>query len=139
MTNKRFRWLVVSITTMLTGCAVLHHVQLGDIDDRSRGKLIDLKVSETGINLKEAAAIAKYAMRSKAREISAVENIVSAFQMGPRTGNMVFDEKYADQLVELLSATCASGKITNLMTVRESAKYPVVSGEIIKIKGTCNE
>ena len=123
---------------VLSSCAVLHHVQVGDIDDRGgKGTAIDLKVSETGINLKEAAAIAKLALRDKSREISQIESIVSMFQMGPRTGNIVFDETYADQLVEMLVAICPSGRITNLLTIRESNKYPVVSGEIIKIKGRC--
>ncbi|MBC7658193.1 MAG: hypothetical protein H7249_00640 [Chitinophagaceae bacterium] len=124
----------------LNACAVLHHVQLGDVDASGRGisKKIDLKLSETGVNLQEAGAILRrLGNRTFSRQTRDAENILGLFQMGPRTGNLVYNADYARPIFELLFAECPSGKISNLALMRESRKYPVVSGEIIKVSGDC--
>ena len=56
--------------------------------------------------------------------------------MGPKTGNPVFDDTYSDALAEML-LKCPSGQISGLVSVRESAHYPIVSGEVIKLVGYC--
>jgi hypothetical protein len=99
----------------------------------------EILVSETGINLQEASDIGKLFTSDKKTksDMQAINDIISAFQMGPRTGNMVFNDKYADVVVPALMNKCPSGRITGLMSIRETAKYPVVSGEIVKLIGYC--
>lgn len=122
----------------LSSCAILHHTQVGEIDNRKRGKPFELLVSETGVNIKEARDILKATSKSKqAKQMDDLAGIISLFQMGPRTGNMVFDDSYADEILELIAQECPSGKVTGLNSIRETAKYPVVSGEIVKVTGYC--
>ena len=60
------------------------------------------------------------------------------FQMGPRTGNPVYNATYARDLHQQLRRTCPRGHITGITAVREARKYPVISGEIVRIVATCN-
>ncbi len=123
-----------------SGCAQLHHVQIGDLyGDQGDLAPFEIKVSETGVNIGEAASIAKATTQnaSTRKTISNIETIIAMFQYGPRTGNLVYDEKYTDEVSTQIRAQCPSGRITGLMAIRESRKYPVISGEIIKIKGYC--
>lgn len=128
------------MATILGSCVVMHHAQVGDIDNRrGMGKRFEVMVSEMGFNLDEATSIAKSLTRSKAArsDLGRANAIVSMFQSGPRTGNLVLDDSYARDLVELIKARCPSGRVTGLTSVRESNKYPVISGEIVKITGYC--
>ena len=121
----------------LQGCAVLHHAQIGEIDDRHRGKMkkFDIKVSQTGVNVEEAGKVVDAVSKSEAG--SAVSDIIQLFQFGPRTGNPVFNEHYAKNIVDLVFKECPSGKVTGLTSIREMRKYPVISGEIVKVTGWC--
>lgn len=134
------RFLIIfAVGSILSGCAVLHHAQIGEIDATRKAERFEVVVSETGVNLDEAAGILKSATRSKQaqKDISQVQNIIGMFQMGPRTGNMVFDDSYADAITSAVVSQCPGGKITGLVSIRETNKYPVVSGEIVKITGYC--
>jgi hypothetical protein len=129
---------------LLTACAQLHHVQLSDISDlsdrdRASAKSIDIKVSETGVNLQEATDIAKAFTRNERTrdQMQQVQNMIALFQTGPRTGNPVYVENYWRDLPKMLAAECPGGRIANLMSLRETRKYPVISGEIVRIKATC--
>lgn len=145
--RRRFgRCLVGALSGALvavSGCAQLHGVQLGDIDS-SRGALrpFEVKVSETGIAQEEAAGIAAGVARAAgsneaAGGIGAVSGLIALFNFGPRTGNPVFSDTYADGVWDLVAASCPSGRVTGLVAIREQRKYPVVSGEIVKIQGYC--
>ena len=83
-----------------------------------------------------AAAIAELSGKS-GDTFSTVGDIIALFQMGPKTGKPVFTPKYSDQIIHELRTTCPSGRITGLTMVRETADYPVVSGEIVKVVGYC--
>lgn len=124
------------------GCAALHHVQVGEIDNRNSRSLkpFEIKVSETGFNIKEAAQIGRAISQSqKGRQtIREAEAIWGYFHMGPTTGNAVFNDTYASDLVQSILEECPSGRVTGLVAIREMRKYPVISGEIIKIKGYCS-
>ena len=126
---------------MTSSCAWLHHVQVGEIDNSGHGKLraFELKVSESGINFEEAGRIAKSLNGSAAgrKDVDNITNAIGMFQMGPRTGNIVFNDTYAKNIVNDIYKECPSGQVTGLVSIRESRKYPVISGEIIKIKGYC--
>lgn len=123
----------------LSGCAVLHHVQIGEIDNRTglKTKPIDIKVSETGVNIGEAAEVGKALASAKSEEIEQVRQFISLFQLGPRTGNPVYRDNYAAGMTKLILAECPTGRVTRLMAIREMRKYPVISGEIVKVTGEC--
>lgn len=125
----------------LGGCVRAHQVQLSDVDAQavSRGQRFEVLISETGVNLEEAAEVAKIFVGSRSEEIDQAQDVVEMFQMGPRTGDPVYHEGYADALFEAIRAKCPHGQISGLLSVRETADYPVVSGEIVKVTGYCLE
>lgn len=132
--------LFIALALSSGGCAVLHHAQIGDIDARSRKakSKVDVKISETGINIREANEILRRLGNARwAKQSDDLAGIVGLFQLGPKTGNPVYTSDYARPVFELLYAKCASGQISNLAIIRETRKYPVVSGEIIKVTGDC--
>lgn len=124
-----------------TGCAFLHKVQISEIDNRQGYSLVpfEIKVSETGIDLKEVTAIQRTLFKDSraGKDIGNLAAVISLFQLGPRTGNAVYVENYAVDLVSALHAQCPNGAVTGLTSIRESRKYPVVSGEIVKVTGYC--
>ncbi len=123
------------------GCSHLHHHQLGDIDSGVvlQGSRFELLVSQVGVNIQEAGDIAKGVARSQqARDqIQAIQGIIALFQMGPRTGNDIYSDTFADHLTDSILERCPTGRISGLSVTRETAKYPIVSGEIVKIVGYC--
>ena len=136
--NKLFCFFLVF--PWLQGCAVLHHVQLGDIDNRDRLTLrpIEVKVSETGIDLNDVKALSRLALgKQDSKGVNSALSFVQYFQMGPHTGNGVYSLEYIQHIQETLTVQCTDGFITGVMAIRETRKYPVVSGEIIKIKAYC--
>ncbi|MCU0659657.1 MAG: hypothetical protein MUF64_31645 [Polyangiaceae bacterium] len=132
------RWLLLVVAVLGSGCAELHHVAYGEAE-AVRGRPFELKVSETGVNLGEAASLARSmsATPQGRQKASDIESIMALFQTGPKTGNTVFNDTYADRLQDDLMKACPSLRIHNLIVVRETQRYPVISGEIVKIKGEC--
>jgi hypothetical protein len=124
----------------LSGCAHLHHEQISDIDS-SRGNLqpFEIKLNATGVSVSDGAALAKTMASSKRarRKLDTAESIVAATQMGPQTGDPTFSDDWADDAALKLLARCPSGRVTGLSTRRETMDYPVISGEIVTIKGYC--
>lgn len=133
--------LLLTGLLITSSCAVLHHVQVGEVNDDPKYALrpFELKVSEVGVDFKEAGDIAKSLTKSKQAksDIGGVMGIIQLFQQGPRTGVPVFSETYAQNIVNDLYKECPSGQVTGLVSIREMRKYPVISGEIVKIKGYC--
>jgi hypothetical protein len=140
---KNFVSLVCFALFLNSGCAFLHSTQIGEIDSRivQKGKRFEVLLSETGVNFEEGAAVLKALTNDTKRreQIGKVQQILGLFQMGPRTGNPVFNPAYADAIFDLIKEKCPSENFSGLMSIRETAKYPAVSGEIIKIVGFCNE
>ncbi len=135
----RNKFLLSSVLT-LCSCAQLHHVQIGEVISRPDyvQKPFDIKISETGINIGEAADTAKIFMNKEGqKQANDIASAIALFQMGPRTGNPVYVKDYAKNLIQLIYEKCPSGKVTGLMSIRETRKYPVVSGEIVKLTGYC--
>ena len=124
-----------------TGCTTMHSVQLGNIDSQTllTSKPFEIKVNEIGVNTEDAVAIAETIATATGHgeEVSTIGDIIELFQMGPRTGNPVFNVKYSDRIADTLTQECPSGRITGLMSIRETAEYPVISGEIVRLVGYC--
>lgn len=123
-----------------SGCAHLHHVQVADIDS-SQGELqpFEVKVNATGVSVSDSAELAK-AMSNDAqtrKNMDTAEAIIAMTQMGPKTGDPTFSDDWADAAAEKVLARCPSGHITGLTARRETMDYPVISGEIVTIKGYC--
>ena len=63
---------------------------------------IDIKISETGVNLKEANDIVRRLGNKRwGKQSDDLTAIIGLFQMGPRTGNTVFTADYARGLAEV--------------------------------------
>lgn len=138
----RFFILLIAISSLgfLSACAALHHVQLGEIDNRSGAELVPIEfmVSEYGIDLNDAKSTSKILLNSKdSKQANDVMTFLQYFQMGPTTGAPVFVANYADHLEAKLKQQCPSGRITGIMGIRESREYPVIKGEIVKVKAFC--
>ena len=120
-------------------CSYLHHLQVGEIDNRKQFKqeYFEVKVNELGVNTDEVSKVIQALMRSKSKDLEKVVNFIALFQVGPRTGNPVYNEKYAEKLLDLISLKCPDGRISGVQSVREMNKYPTISGEIVKVSGYC--
>lgn len=133
-------YLLAFLTSTFLGCAQLHHVQIGEVTDKSgfTSQKFEVLLSETGINIEEASKVAKIFLNRKGDEAAEkVAGVVGLFQMGPRTGNPVYVKDYARDLIKVIYEKCPSGNVTGLTSIRETRKYPVVSGEIVKVTGYC--
>jgi hypothetical protein len=130
---------IAALPFIFSACAQLHHVQVGEIHSHPGyiHKPFDIKFSEVGINLKEAGQTADLLRGSQNKEAENIAGIIGLFQMGPRTGNPVYSKDYAKNLIQVIYEKCPSGMVTGLVSVRETRKYPVISGEIVKLTGLC--
>lgn len=128
------------LAVTLGGCAHMHHYEMGEIDD-SKGSLrpIEVRVDETGFDAQEAAEIAKLASNSQqARQrVGTAQTAIALAQTGYKTGGVTMSDDWADGLLEAVLKRCPSGQLTGMTIARESADYPVVSGEIVTVKGYC--
>lgn len=130
------------ILGLLSSCAYVHHTQVGEIVNHSELVSVpfEILVSEIGFDLQEAGAIGRSVIHDKnaGDNLGAATAIIGLFQMGPRTGKPVWGgDNYADNIYLALYEKCPSGQITGLQSTRETNSYPVVSGEIVKIRGIC--
>ena len=147
-------WVLI----VLSGCASLHHVQIGELDPLRSGepgqneaqreskeelKMIRFEVIEsgTGFEANEAAGALKSMGGSPGvrRAVGDVESTFEALTYGPRTGSLVFNDRFPDVIPTKIKQACPTGRVTGLMVTRESAKYPVVSGEVVRVTGYCIE
>jgi hypothetical protein len=128
--------LLLPIPLAAVGCATLHRTQLDEIDAQ-RGRLapFEIHVSEVGVDTKAVGKLASAASHSS--RPSEVANIVALFQFGPKTGDVVFDDTFADVVAEKILEQCPSARVTGLMSLRESTKYYAVSGEYVTVRGYC--
>jgi len=132
--------VIFLILPFLGGCAALHHVQLGNLDNRAKVNLrpIELKVSEVGVDLNDVKLIAKIAVgKEESKNFRELTEIIQLFQMGPHTGAGVYSLEFLKTVQDTLRSQCNNGYITGIYSIRETRKYPVISGEIIKVKAYC--
>ncbi len=141
----RMKKILLSLCLVVfSGCAFMHHTQIGEIDSSIvlRGQRFEVLVNETGFSTQElastGAAIARASGNSQsANEIQGVGEIIALFQMGPKTGKPTFTDQYADNIYYAILDKCPSGRVSGITSIREMAHYPIVSGEIVKIIGYC--
>ena len=137
----RLGQLFLGLNLLLTcaGCTVLHHIQIGEVDDRASVNIhpVDVKVSELGVSLSELKSVSKYFTRD--RNVGKILTWISYFQYGPTTGKAVMfaNPDYADNLADGALEQCPDGKLTAISSMRESANYPIVSGEIVRFRALC--
>lgn len=128
------------ILLLLSSCAIIHKHQVQDIDSKIlKGKRFEFLISETGVEITEGVRLAGVLSGNKNTNRSAqgLANIIGLFQMGPRTGNPVYSLEFAKGLNKKIAEACKGKELSGLTFLREMNKYPVVSGEIIKIAGYC--
>lgn len=132
------RSLLPLALVLLSGCASLYHVQVGEIDNRLPSTPFEVAVSETTIDLDDVKRASSILLDQKSsREANDALSFVQMFQMGHRTGVPVYNHNYVDDLRARLLEACPTGRITGLTMIREAREYPVIKGEIVKIKGYC--
>lgn len=126
---------------VVSGCMTVHSVQLGDVDSTvvRGGERFEIKLSAIGFNTEEIAELVKIAASSPQaqKRVDSMEDTVAMFQQGPRTGDTVVDPRFSDRMRDELRKRCPSGRVSGLMTIRETADYPGLSGEIVKLIGYC--
>jgi hypothetical protein len=128
--------LLAVVALAATGCATLHRAQLDEIDaQQGHLKPFEIHASETGVDVQAIGAAASVATRSKTP--SKIAAIVGLFQFGPKTGNVVFDDTFADAIAQRILAECPSGRVTGVMSLRETTNYYAVSGEYVTVRGYC--
>lgn len=134
------QFLLAGCAFALSSCASLHHVEIGEIDN-SRGQTVPVGVkgSELGVNVEEASQVANVLIQNKSfqRTSDTVSDVWKMITMGPKTGNLVFSDQYPDELPSKLLNSCPSRQLTGLNVIRESNRYPVLSGEIVQIRAQC--
>jgi hypothetical protein len=141
--NKINIALLLVLVNGLTACAQLHHLQVGDIDNREASKSkaipVEVKVREIGFDADEAVGIARaFSSNDESRdELQDLQTLLALVQMGPKTGRRVYVEGYADNILSSLLKKCPSGRLTDLRSARESIAGPAISGEYVVVKGMC--
>ena len=142
--NERCTTSWMHITTIflaLLGCMRIHSIQVGEVNSPTvqDGERFEIKLSALGFSTKEIGEIAKMAASTKQSQdtVDDISAIVGLFQMGPRTGQAVVDPRFSDRLITEVQKRCPAGAISGLMTIRETADYPGITGEIVKLVGYC--
>ncbi len=136
------RILILLPFILMFGCMQLHNVQYEDIDTTRNGKKFEIVITETGFSSDEAADVAQgsYKMANMGQESDEIEMIrlfLEMSQFGPKTGDPVFDDRFADNIEKEILKKCPSGNVINLAFIRETKDSPIVSGEMVRIKGEC--
>ena len=142
MSKSASTWAqLILLTGLLSGCAILHATQVGDVDSQivMNGERFEIKLTEMGVDLEEVAEFGNELgrMANRDKEAEGVMDLMKMANSGPKTGYPVFDVKYSDGLMDKIKAACPSGKVSGLTSVRETADYGMVSGEIVKLVGYC--
>jgi hypothetical protein len=132
--------VVLACAVASFGCARAHHIQVSDVDS-SQGELqpFEVKVNATGVSVSDSAAVARAMSsdRETRKQVDTLESIIALTQMGPKTGDPTFSDDWADEAAGKVLARCPTGQVTGVTTRRETMDYPVISGEIVTIKGYC--
>jgi hypothetical protein len=139
--------LLVSII-FFDACAIPHRYTMGDLDATNAPKKhFKIIISERGYNFEGGITIVQAGLLSSnqsanlesAKDLEYLKLLIAVSTMGPVTGQKLFNSDYANEMSDIIFQHCKTGKIINLQSIRESAVYPVISGEIVRIEGDCLE
>ena len=132
MKGSRSIGLLGVISVMMSGCAVLHSTQLGEIDSQAvlEGRRFEIRVGELGVDMEEM-------FDNGNEEEGDLGDLIALLNQGPRTGNPVFFDDYSDVMAIWLAQECPSGNITGLNVLRESVEFDSISSEDVRLVGYC--
>ena len=137
---KKLKGIIGLSFLLIGGCSQLHHVHISDID-QSQGPLtpFTIQVNELGFDAAKAAGIGAGAAKSAStsEDLALVAFILAISNFGPKTGNPVYNDTYAEQLLSEVIKACPSKKLTGLTSVREATNVGPISGEVVRINGYC--
>jgi hypothetical protein len=142
MKSKIRSWsLGLATGLLLTNCAQLHSAKIGERRlPPENATPFDSKVNEIGFNMQEATEVVKMIGQGNTKVNEGADTLQTLWDLisfGPKTGNTVFDDKYADESGKVSRLKCSPEKTVGVVSYRETRKYPVLSGEIVKIEGLC--
>ena len=126
--------LIVVGFSIFPGCIQLHSVQVGDIV--GSGKKLTVEVSDVGIDMDKSLKLAGR-LTNKNEGAEKLSSIVSLFQYGPRTGNLVYRPQLWTNISPDLLAQCPNGTVNGLVSTREFRNFNFVSTETARVTGYC--
>lgn len=128
----------------LSGCAVMHRSAIGEKlpDQGAPPDAIELNISDLGVDraaiARDLSAVARSGGSSLRGVGQALEFFTWATSQSPRTGKPTSTDTWADDVPLELRLRCKGGVISGIQTLRESADYPYVSGEIVRVRAFCH-
>jgi hypothetical protein len=140
---KTRSWLLCAAFFVAVGCATVHRATISEIRPvGNAGGSLDVKASETGFDVRGAAQTTRNLTHrygnSNARNAGSMLNFaVQMSSWSPATGNPTVSETWADAITVELRERCSGGRVSNIAVIRESASYPYISGEIVRVKAEC--
>lgn len=123
------RCCLALLCTQMLGCATLHHVQIGEIDNRDYDNVSRFEVNMGRVSIDADNLLMELSNRGS--------DVLSLFSMGPRTGTPGGTAGISGDLLERLLDACPSGKITGLTSTRESTNYAYAANESVRVSGFC--
>ncbi len=126
--------LIAIVFCPFVGCIELHSVQVGDIV--GSGKKLTVEVSDMGIDMDKSLKLAGR-VTNKNESAQKLSSIISLFQYGPRTGNVVYRPQIWTNISPDLLAQCPNGRVNGLISTREFRNFNFVSTETARVTGYC--
>ncbi|MBK6686899.1 MAG: hypothetical protein IPG45_20700 [Deltaproteobacteria bacterium] len=128
----------------VSGCAVMHRTTIGERfnDADTANTDVDVITSAIGVDTQGLSELSQDSLRSSGgssgQQLAGIVAFVTwATSQSPRTGEPTATDDWAEANIPRLREQCVGGTLTGLQVVRESARYPYVSGEIVRVKGQC--
>lgn len=123
----------------------MHGGGIGERDAPSdERRTVVVNVSDVGVDTRGIAKSGAQVARTAGRNSGTMKNVAGSIEFlawatsqSPRTGNPTWDDLWADGIEKVLREQCPNGVVTGIQTTRESASYPYVSGEIIRVRAEC--
>lgn len=139
---RKFLTLLLALAGV-SGCAVMHRSAIGEKlpDQGAPPDAIELNISDLGVDragiARDVAQVARSGGSSMRGVAQAVEFVTWATTMSPKTGKPTTTDTWADDAALELKLRCKGGVVSGIQTLRESAEYPYVSGEIVRVRALC--
>lgn len=120
---------LLAVAIGATGCLTPFHVSVGDIDNTHQDTMRHFSVEIVAGGLDENAFVGYFS--------DSLDSLLYAFSQGPRTGRPLRKSSIGGSLVEEIYKKCPSGRVTGLMTVRESKSFYFYRTETVRVSGYC--